>query len=48
MLGKSEGRMRWLDDITDSMGLESEQTPRGSEGQESGCAAVHGVAKIQA
>ena len=39
MLGKIEGRrrewqrMRWLDGITDSMDIEFEQTPEGSEGQ---------------
>ena len=51
MLGKTGGkrrrgqqRMRWLDSITDSMDMSSEQTLGDSEGQES-LAAVHGVAK---
>jgi len=37
--------MRWLDGITDSMDVESEQASGDSEGQEAWHAAVHGVPK---
>ena len=34
-------------DITDSVDMSFEQTPRDGEGREAWCAAVHGVAKSQ-
>ena len=40
-------RMRWLDGITDSLDMRFEQTPGDGEGQETWCAAVHGVTKSQ-
>ena len=49
MLGKIEGRkrgrqrMRWLDGITDSMDMSSEQAP----GVAAWCAAIRGVTKSQ-
>ena len=39
--------MRWLDDITDSMGLDYEQTLGDSGGQGSLVSAVHGASKSQ-
>ena len=40
-------RMRWLDSITDSMGMNLSKLQKIVEDRGVWCAAVHGVAKIQ-
>ena len=54
MLGKTEGRrrkwwqrMRWLESITDSVGMNLSKFQETVKDSKAWCAAVHGVTKIQ-
>ena len=54
MLGKIEGgrrgqqRMRWLDDVTNSMDMSLSMLQEMVKGREAWCTAVHGVTKTRA
>ena len=53
MLGKTEGRrrrnqkMRWLDDITDAMGMNLGKLQEMMRDREARCVVVHGVTESQ-